>query len=56
MLLGARRTALQVLSHPGYKLVCAWTRQLVLDVDVEQLEALLAAQLGAPGLSRAAIT
>jgi hypothetical protein len=39
----------QVLTHPRHMPVGVESRQLSLDVEVEQLEALLAAQLGAGG-------
>ena len=47
VVLVAGRAALQVLAHPGHRASASAPAQLELDVLVEQLEALLAADLGA---------
>src|SRR5947209_7171692 len=44
--LRARRTPAKVFPHSGNALIRVGAGKLVLDVDVEQLEALLAGQLG----------
>jgi hypothetical protein len=45
VLVGACRAAVQVRAHPGYALLRILARELVLYVDVEVLEALLAGEL-----------
>jgi hypothetical protein len=46
VLLGTGRAALQVRAHPGHERLGVIPLELVLDVDVEVLEAFLASHLG----------
>ena len=49
VLLGARRAAGQVLTHPGHPHVSVLAGKLTVDIDVEQVKTFLAGELGARG-------